>query len=68
MTRDSQPGGVRTGPPPFSIQGREVRLPCEVRRASSITATYLVSAARAREFMPTDAWRPAELLPGRALF
>jgi len=49
------------------IQGREVRLPCVVREASSGAATFLVSAAAARGMLPGEAFDVVELLPGRAL-
>jgi hypothetical protein len=50
----------------YTIQGKEVRLPVEVREASSGAATYLVDAAAARRLIP-EAFEPAEVWPGRAL-
>ena len=50
----------------YVIQGREVRLPVEVRDASSGAATYLVPAAAARRLVP-EAFEVAELWPGKAL-
>lgn len=58
----TRPGPART------FQGREVRLPVEVRDASSGSATYLVPAAAARTLLPDDRLEIAEVLPGRALF
>lgn len=49
------------------VQGREVRMPVNVRRASSGSATFLVSAAAARRLIPGEGLEVAELLPGRAL-
>jgi len=54
-------------PPVHLIQGREVRLPVVVRRASSGSATFLVSAAAARRLFPGAGLDVAEVLPGRAL-
>ncbi|HSP96676.1 MAG TPA: acetoacetate decarboxylase family protein [Candidatus Dormibacteraeota bacterium] len=51
----------------YVIQGREVRLPVEVRDASSGAATYLVDAQAARRLVP-EAFEVAEVWPGRALF
>jgi hypothetical protein len=53
--------------PIFTIQGREVALPCEVRHASSGSATYLVSARAARRLLPGPDFEVAEVVPGRAL-
>ncbi len=50
----------------YVIQGQPVRLPVEVRDASSGAATYLVGAAAARRLVP-DAFEVAEIWPGRAL-
>jgi hypothetical protein len=50
----------------YAIQGKEVRLPVEVRDASSGAATYLVDAAAARRLVP-EAFELAEVWPGRAL-
>ncbi len=52
----------------YVIQDREVTLPVVVRRASSATATYLVSARAARELLPDDRLEIAELFPGTAVF
>ena len=54
--------------PRYVFQGREVRMPVVVRRASSISATYLVSAAAARRLLPGPELDVVELLPGRAFF
>src|SRR5512144_896307 len=50
----------------YVIQGKEVRLPVEVRDASSGAATYLVDAQAARRLVP-EAFEVAEVWPGRAL-
>jgi hypothetical protein len=49
------------------IQGREVRMPVVVRRASSGSATFLVSATAARRLIPGEGIDVAEVLPGRGL-
>jgi hypothetical protein len=54
-------------PPVHLIQGREVRLPVVVRRASSGSATFLVSAEAARRLIPGGGLEVAQVLPGRAL-
>ena len=59
------PGGA--GPPVYSIQGREVRLPVVVRHALSGSATFLVSAAAARRLIRGEGIDVAEVLPGRSL-
>jgi hypothetical protein len=51
----------------YTIQGREVTMPCVVRRATSGAATFLVDAAAARRLLPTPELDVVELLPGRAL-
>ncbi len=53
--------------PVHHIQGRDVRMPVVVRRASSGSATFLVSAAAARRLIPGAGLEVAEVLPGRAL-
>jgi hypothetical protein len=53
--------------PEFEIQGRTVRLPVEVRSASTGNATYLIDAHAARGLLPADELDVVELLPGRAL-
>lgn len=58
--------GVATGSS-FQIQGREVRLPVEVRHARAGAATFAVSAAAARRMLPGPEIEVAELWPGRAL-
>jgi hypothetical protein len=61
---DPHPG---PGVPTHVIQGRTVGFPVEVRDASSGAATYLVSSAAARRWLPGDALELVEPLPGRAL-
>lgn len=51
----------------YTIQGQEVRLPVVVRDASSGAATWAVDAAAARRLIP-DAFEPALIWPGKALF
>jgi hypothetical protein len=51
----------------YSIQGREVRLPCVVRDASVGAASWIVPAAAARRLLPGPELEVAEVLPGRAL-
>lgn len=53
--------------PAYVFQGREVRMPCEVRDASSGSATFPVDARAARAMLPGDDFDVVELLPGRAL-
>ena len=53
--------------PIYTFQGREVRMPCMVRDASSGSATFLVDARRAQALLPGDAFRVAEPWPGKAL-
>ena len=49
------------------IQAREVRMPVVVRRATSGSATFLVSATAARRLIPGEGIDVAEVLPGRGL-
>ncbi len=51
----------------YSIQGREVRLPVEVRDARSAAATFLVDARAARRLLPGDELEIAEVWPGKGL-
>jgi hypothetical protein len=51
----------------FEIEGRSVTLPVVVRDATNASATFLVSSAAARHWIPDGAFEVAELLPGRAL-
>ncbi len=53
--------------PVYEFQGREVRLPCQVRDASSGSATFLVGARAARAMLPGETYDVVEILPGRAL-
>lgn len=52
----------------YTIQGQEVKLPVEVRHATSAAATYLVKSDAARAMLASDVLDVVELLPGRALF
>ena len=57
-----------TSPPAtYNIQGREVRLPVEVRDASTTVAFYLVPAAAAQRLVDPTGLRVATVLPGRTL-
>lgn len=49
------------------IQGREVRLPVEVRDATAAVAFYLVSATAAQRLIDASGLRVAQALPGRAI-
>ena len=51
----------------YVIQGREVRLPVEVRDASAGVATFVVPSSAARRLIPHDGLDVAEILPGRTL-
>lgn len=53
--------------PVYTIQGRQVMFPVEVRDASSGSATFAVSAAAAQRLLPGDEFRVTEIWPGRAL-
>jgi hypothetical protein len=55
-------------PLPYVFQGRPVRLPVEVRDASTATATFLASADAARRLLPGPELEPVLVLPGRTLF
>jgi hypothetical protein len=54
--------------PTYVFQDREVTLPVFVRKASSVSATYIVSAEAARRFVPGTEIEVAEVLPGKTLF
>lgn len=49
------------------LEGRRVSLPCIVRKASSLTATFLVPSSAARALLPDDALKVVEFAPGRTL-
>jgi len=51
----------------YTFQSRRVTLPCQVRDASSATATLLVDAAGVRRLLPGPEVDVAEPWPGRAL-
>lgn len=51
--------------PVYNIQGQEVRMPVEVRDASSGNAMYLVEAAAAQALLPGDAFTVVESAPGQ---
>lgn len=59
MTPESKP------PPSYTIQGRTVRMPVEVRDASAGVATFLVRSTIARRIVPPE-YEVVELLPRRA--
>ncbi len=52
---------------PYTVQGRTVAIPVEVRDAVAVVATFVVSAAAVRRLLPTPRLVVPELLPGRAL-
>ncbi|MFQ5514095.1 MAG: acetoacetate decarboxylase family protein [Myxococcota bacterium] len=58
---------AENSPRTYSIGGRLVGLPVEVREARSGAATYLVRAEAARRLLPGPELDVVELLPGRAL-
>ena len=60
------PAASSPASPTYVIQGREVRLPVEVRDASSGAATFAVPTAAARRLVPESLALP-EILPGKAL-
>jgi hypothetical protein len=47
-----------TAPSHYTIQGRSVALPVEVRRASNASALWLVPAAAVAKLLPDDAFQP----------
>ena len=51
----------------YVIQGREVRLPVEVRDATAAIAYYLVPTAAAQRLLAPAPLRIAQVLPGRTL-
>lgn len=51
----------------YTIQGREVRLPVEVRDATAAVAYYLVSAAPAQRLIDHTGLRVAQVLPSRTI-
>jgi hypothetical protein len=50
------------------VQGRRITYPVIVREAASASATYVVSAAAAREMLPCPDLDVIEVFPGRTLF
>ena len=54
-------------PATFTIQGRQVRLPVEVRDATAAVAFYLVPARAAQALIAATGLRAAQVLPGRTL-
>ena len=63
----TSPAIEQAPPASYVIQGREVRLPVEVRDATAAVAFYLVSAAAAQRLIDASGLRIAQTLPGRAL-
>jgi hypothetical protein len=51
----------------YTVMGRAVRVPVEVARASAVSATYLASAARVRDWIADSGLRVLEPVPGRTL-
>lgn len=61
-------GGPTGAPgPSYTIEGRSVELPVEVRDALSFSASFLVSAPAVRRLLPHPRLVVPELLPGRTL-
>ena len=54
-------------PGEYVIQGKTVRLPVEVRDATSMSAMFVVPAAGVRRLIPAPGLYVPELLPGRTL-
>src|SRR5207247_2312594 len=54
-------------PHEFVVEGRVVRLPVEVRDASTMFATFVVPSAAARRLFPQTEIQLAEIFPGRGL-
>lgn len=54
-------------PASYQIQGRTVKMPCQVRDACSASATWLVSANAAQALLRGPDLEVAEVLPGRGL-
>ena len=52
----------------YVFQGRVVTMPVVVREATSMAATYLVSAEAARKLLPGSELDVVEPFPGQALF
>lgn len=53
--------------PSYNIQGREVRLPADVRDATAAFAFYLVSARAAQTLIDASGLRIAQIVPGRTV-
>ncbi len=53
--------------PSYDIQGREVRLPVDVRDATAAVAFYLVSARAAQKLIEASGLRIAQVFPGRTV-
>lgn len=53
--------------PSYDIQGREVRLPVDVRDATAAVAFYLISARAAQKLIDASGLRIAQLIPGRTV-
>ena len=58
---------LQVEPDTYSILGREVRMPVEVRDATASVAYYLVSAKAAQALIEYSGLRVARTLPGRTL-
>jgi hypothetical protein len=52
-------------PARYTIQGRTVSLPVEVRRASNASAIWMVPAARVAELLPDEAFQPLDVGGGQ---
>ncbi len=63
-TPSTQQAALQTS---YTIQGREVRLPVEVRDATAAVAYYLVSAARAQQLIAPSGLRVVHVLPGKTI-
>ena len=53
--------------PSYNIQGREVRLPVNVRDSTAAVAYYFVSASAAQKLIDATGLRIAQIVPGRTI-
>ncbi|MDP9236782.1 MAG: acetoacetate decarboxylase family protein [Chloroflexota bacterium] len=63
----SLPAAPRAGFGTYEIQGQAIRLPVEVRDATTAVAFYLVSAGAAQALIDPSGLRVAMILPGRTV-
>ncbi|MDZ4277696.1 MAG: acetoacetate decarboxylase family protein [Dehalococcoidia bacterium] len=63
----TEQAAVGASQPTFTILGRDVQLPVEVRDATAAVAYYLVSAGAAQRLVEQTGLRVARVVPGRTL-